>query len=128
MAEKKVESTFVEPSASGPVQKVGRDGVVSPGKLGQAQEGSVSNPGVRSVGTAATDPRCPSCGNSSLKMRMNRKAGQRVYCSNPECDYDQGTQNKRGTVTVNPSTKVVSSSRGADGDRGVKVIRQSRSG
>jgi hypothetical protein len=128
MAEKEPKSTFVEPSASGPMQKVGRDGVVSPGKLGQAQRGSVSNPGVRTVGTAATDPRCPSCGESSLKIRMNRRAGERVYCSNPKCEYDQATQ-KKGTVAVNPTTRVVTARHGVGTDEsGVTVLRQTRQG
>lgn len=128
MAEKEVKSTFVEPSAAGPTQKVGRDGVVNPGKLGQAQEGSVSNPGVRTLGSGATAPRCPACGSNTLKMRMNRKSGERVYCSNPECSYDQSSQKKQGTINVNPETKVVTSRDGVSGDRGVKVLRQSRTG
>lgn len=118
---------FIEPSASGPMQKVGRDGVVRPGKLGQAQKGAVTNPGVRHVGTGPSAPSCPFCGGHTLKMRMNVKTGERIYCSNPDCNYDQRTQKGKSTATVNPKTKVISSA-DPQGASGVKILRQNRVG
>lgn len=115
------EPIFIEPSAAGPTQKIGADGVVKPGKAHEARPGKVSNPGVRTVGTAATAPRCPQCGNASLKMRMNRKAGQRIYCT--VCPYDQANQDKNAeVVNVNPGTKIVTS-RGRESG-GVKIVKQ----
>lgn len=125
-------STFIEPSASGPSQKLENhpDGTVhvTPGKAHEAREGSVSNPGVRTVSSATTGPRCPQCGESSLKMRMNRKAGERVYCSNKNCDYDQVSSVGSGDGRIKPNprvqTKTVNSRGGASGEEtGVKILR-----
>lgn len=126
--EKEIRKVFVEPSAAGPTQKVDREGVITPGKLGQPQKGKVLNPGVRSVGTTASSPSCPMCGQHSLKMRMNRPTGKRIYCSNPECNYDQHTQGRTNTLSANPETKIVTPRKESNGGKGVKILRQTRTG
>lgn len=106
---------FVEPSAAGPSQNAH-----------EAKEGKVTNPGVRTISTAHTGPRCPLCGESTLKMRMNRPAGKRAYCSNKSCNYDQSSiQVGANGIKQNPNTTIIDG-RGArgSGEVGVKIIKQ----
>lgn len=85
-------------------QTTGADGGIefTSGSAHQAKEGTVLNPGVRTiaVGTSsgATCPRCNRSG--TLKVHMNKKVGRRLYCS--ECEYDQDKENSglTGTTTV----------------------------
>lgn len=107
--------TFINPSAPGPTTKAH-----------EAKEGVVTNPGVRKVSTEISGPRCPMCGGNTLKMRMNRPAGKRVYCSNKSCRYDQTETPGPNGLKTNPETKVVSST--SQGSKGVTIIRQSRMG
>lgn len=120
-------NVFIEPSAAGPTQKIGADGVITPGSAHEAKEGKVTNAGVRTVSVAHAGPRCPMCNESTLKMRMNRPAGKRAYCSNKSCSYDQGSiQVGVGGIKPNPMTTVIDG-RGArgSGEVGVKIIKQS---
>jgi ribosomal protein S27AE len=116
------EPVFVEPSAAGPSQKLvpNDDGTthVVPGKSHEAREGKVSNPGVRSLGSGLTDPRCPHCGESSLKMHMNKPVGKRIFCT--KCPYDQAKEGGR-INTINQDVNIVGQ-RGNEG-KGVNIIR-----
>ena len=118
-------SPFIEPSAAGPSQKLVNDpdGTVHvlPGKAHEAKEGSVSNPGVRTVSPATSGPRCPQCGESTLKMDTNKPEGQRIFCSNSSCGYKQGG----GSMPVqNPSQRVTTTNSRGINDTGVKIVKQ----
>ena len=96
----------------------------------RAREGVVSNPGVRKI-SSEIGPRCPVCGQNSLKMHMNRKHGERVYCSNPSCHYDQSKNEQApdGGVKPNKDVKILDGRNPRPGtERGVKIIRQTRMG
>lgn len=113
---------FVNPSAAGSSSTIGRDGVVMPGKAHEAKEGKVTNPGVRTLASQANEPVCPSCkSRGTLKMRMNKKTGQRIACSN--CGYDPNKGlGESGVVTGGGSTKIVDL-HGEGKVRGVRIIR-----
>jgi hypothetical protein len=61
----------------------------------------------RVVSIGGNDATCPRCRRSTLRMRMNRKVGQRVYCSANDCDYDTA-RSQSGVEVVGRSTNVVS--------------------
>lgn len=114
---------FVEPSAAGPTQKMvqHKDGTthIIPGKAHEAREGAVSNPGVRTLGSAKSGPLCPSCRRSgTLRMHPDKPVGQRIYCSSPECGYDQAKRNQGLDEKPRSTTKGSSS--------GVTILSQHR--
>lgn len=92
-------AVFIDPSAGAPKE--------NPLAAATAREGAVVNPGVRTVTVEGSAPSCPRCSQSILKMRMNKKQGQRVYCSNPQCNYDQSNPN---TTDGSLGTKVITNS------------------
>lgn len=118
---------FVEPSAAGSSSKLvnNEDGTVHvvPGKAHEAQEGEVSNPGVRSIGGVGSGPQCPVCHSTgTLAIHANKPVGQRVYCTSTNCSYDQSRTNA-GITDVRSSVEVVDTA--GRGQSGVKVLRQS---
>lgn len=124
MSEKRV---FVEPSAAASSSKLvnNEDGTthVVPGKAHEAREGTVTNPGVRSVGGVGSGPQCPVCHSTGkLRMHPNKPEGERVYCINPGCSYDQ-SKNHSGITDVKSKVNVVDTAN--RGGTGVKVLRQS---
>lgn len=68
----------------------------------------------RVVSIGGAEATCPLCRRSTLRMKMNRKAGQRVYCSSPDCNYD--TAHSRSGVEVVGRVKTTT--------RGVEVKSQ----
>lgn len=70
----------------------------------------------RTVEVGATGSTCPLCGESTLKADMRRKVN-RIYCSNPECTYDQSDP-KYSSGTGGTGVEVLSR-RGAEGAAGV---------
>lgn len=124
----KPRQVMVPPSAAGPSMRLenNADGTVhvKAGKSHEAQEGTVLNPGVKTISSAASGPACPFCGNSTLKMHMNKPVGERVYCSSPGCNYDQAALKHGGVASGNSSTKVMDR---ASGGKGVKILRGGRS-
>lgn len=113
----KKDSVFIEPSAAGPTQKMvkQKDGstTVVPGKAHEARDGTVSNPGVKTLGSTGSGPQCPSCRRTgTLKMHMNKPAGRRIYCSHPECSYDTDIESpkvqKQKTQEISRGVKIMS--------------------
>jgi hypothetical protein len=65
----------------------------------------------RVVSVGGQEATCPVCKRSTLKMKMNRKVGQRVYCSSPDCNYDTA-HSRSGVEVVGRTTNVNVVSRG----------------
>lgn len=122
MSERNPKLVDVPISAPGPTQKMvnNPDGTthVLPGKAHEAKEGVVSTPGVKTIATGRSGAVCPNCNRSNtLKVRMNRPTGQRIYCT--ACGYDQSKPNSGlgGTTSVSAKTPHVV-------EGGVKILRQ----
>lgn len=118
----------VPTSAAGPEAqkqiKGGKPGevIMTPGSAHQAREGTVLSPGVKTVSSAGSGPTCPRCNRTgTLKMRMNKKLGHRVYCSAKDCSYDTSQENEgqSGTRSVSAPKPVSQSS------DGVRILKQS---
>jgi hypothetical protein len=120
----------VPTSAATSSSKVGADGVVHPGKAHEAKPGAVINKGVRTVGVgAAGGPACPVCGKTNtLKIHMNKKVGERVYCSSPSCSYDQAKvqQHSEGGIHPNPDIRIMDGRGINPQQKGVRILSKNR--